>query len=356
MKLVRDARTLKAKAVSSMRTAMMAFNSYDDDGRVTTVLLHLQHATEMLLKAALAQRRAPVFDKDTGKSLGFEKCLRLCLSHHGLLPSEAGVMRTVDALRDAAQHWFVFVSEDLLYLQTRALITAFDAYMKRALDTDLNSHIPARVLPVSTKPQGDFEYLVDKEFKLIAELLKPGKRKRDEARARIRSLVAMEALVAEEVEISEKDVDRIEKAVRAEQDLTAVFPRLSTVGTSMSGEGTTLTVHFSKKEGAPVRFVGGDDPTGAAAVREVDLRKKFHLQSAELARVVSLTGPKAKALRAHLRIDEDPACCHVFEFGKTAIPCFSDNARNKMLTALDDGLNLDEVWTRYRSRSAAPCS
>ncbi|MEK0361639.1 hypothetical protein [Pseudomonas sp. CBC3] len=38
MKLVRDARTLKTKALCSLRTGMQAFNSFDDDGRITTVL------------------------------------------------------------------------------------------------------------------------------------------------------------------------------------------------------------------------------------------------------------------------------------------------------------------------------
>jgi hypothetical protein len=149
----------------------------------------------MLLKTVLIQNKARVFDKATGKSIGFEKCLRLCQSSHGLRSEEAGVMRAIDAMRDASQHWFVFVSEDLLYMHTRAVISAFDDYLKRALKTDLHAHIPPRVLPVSTEPPGDFEFLVDREYKLIAELLRPGKRQRDEARARLRSLLAMEALI-----------------------------------------------------------------------------------------------------------------------------------------------------------------
>jgi hypothetical protein len=36
------------KAISSIRASMTAFNSPHDDGRVTAVLLHLQHAFEML--------------------------------------------------------------------------------------------------------------------------------------------------------------------------------------------------------------------------------------------------------------------------------------------------------------------
>ncbi|WP_208246194.1 HEPN domain-containing protein [Rhizobium sp. T1473] len=107
MKLLRDARTLKTKAIESLRTAMTAFNSYDEAGRVTVVLMHSQHACEMLLKAVLIQGKAGVFDKGTGRAIGFERCLGLCVAHHQLTPEEAGIMRAIDAQRDAAQHWFV---------------------------------------------------------------------------------------------------------------------------------------------------------------------------------------------------------------------------------------------------------
>ena len=349
MALIRDARTLSLKAICSLRIAMTTFNSYDEDGRVTSVLLHLQHAGEMLLKAVLCQKKAKVFDKDTGKSIGFEKCLRLCQSSHGLTESEAGVFRAVDKLRDAAQHWFIYVSEDLLYMHTRAMVTAFDAYLKRALDMDLHSHIPPRVLPVSTKPPGDFDFLVDREYKLIAELLAPGRRQRDEARARIRSMLAMEAIVQDGVEISEKDINRIEKAVKDGKTFEEVFPRLNTIGTETEGEGPSITVHFTKKQGAPVQFVAGDDPAGAAAVREVDLRKKFHMRASDLAKALKLKEPRSLALRRHLEVDGDNGCCHVFEFGKTKIPCFSDNARNRMKEAMDGGL----TWMRS-GRTTAP--
>ena len=335
LKLVRDARTLKAKSISSLKMAMAAFNSYDDDGRVTMVLMHLQHACEMLLKAVLVQRKVRVFDRDSGKSISFDRSIRLCTSQHGLEVEEAGIMRSTDTWRNAAQHWYLFVSEELLYLHTRALITAFDAYLKRSFDTDLHSHIPPRVLPVSTKPPGDFEFLVDREYQLIGELLEPGRRKRDEARGRIRSMLAMEALVAEEVQVSERDIDRIERAIRARQALADVFPRLTTVGTSTEGEGTTFTVRFSKKEGAAVRFVGGDDPEAAAAIREVDLQKRFHLRPKSLAEKLGISTNKAKAMRDLLGIDSDPSCHLVFEFDETRVPSYSDNAVRRMREAID---------------------
>jgi hypothetical protein len=348
MKLIREAKTLSQKAICSMRIAMTAFNSYDDEGRVTLVLMSLQHSGEMLLKAVLCQRREAIFDKKSSRSLGFEKCLGLCTAKFVLTEDEAGVFRTIDKLRDAAQHWYIFVSEDLLYLHTRAMVTAFDSYIKRALELDLHSSIPPRVLPVSTIPPGDFDFLVDREYRLISELLAPGRRQRDEARGRIRTLLAMEALVHENVEISESDINRIEKAVRDGQKIADVFPRLNTIAAAVKGDGPMITVHFSKKEGAPVRYVGGDDPDGAAAVRQVDLQKKFHMRASELATAVGLTEPRSLALRKWLNIDKDSNCFHVFEFGSQKISCFSDNAAKQMRDAKDAGLDMEEVWRKHR--------
>ena len=335
MKLRREAKTLKRKAVCSLRHGLAAFNSYDEDGRITTVLLHLQHACEMLLKAALVQTRVGIFDK-TGRSYRFEKCLNLAKMHCGLTHGEAGVMRAVDSLRDAEQHWIIFTEEDVLYLHARGLVTAVDEVLKRVFDDDLTSHLPVRVLPISTEPPGDIDFLVDREFRKIAELLAPGRRARDEARGRIRTLLAMESHVVDEVAVSERDITRIENAIRTGKGPSDVFPRLSTLAMETSGSGIQVKVHFTKKQGAPVRFVSGDDPEEAGAVRELDLRKKFHMRATELAKRLGLTPPKSAALRDHLGIDQDRQCTHTFEFGRTKISCYSDNAARRMKDALEE--------------------
>jgi hypothetical protein len=349
MKLRREARTLKQKALSSLRRGLSAFNSYDDDGRITTVLLHAQHACEMLLKAALIQRRISIFD-GAGRSCGFEKCINLARAHCGLADGEAGIMRTIDSLRDAEQHWMLVAEQDVLYLHLRGLVTAFDEVLKRVFDDDLTSHLAVRVLPISAEPPRDVDFLVDREFRKIAELLAPGRRARDEARGRIRTLLAMESHVVDEVAVSERDITRIEKAIRNEKERGEVFPRLSTLGTEVVGEGMQVKVHFTKRQGAPVRFVSGDDPEEAAAVRDLDLRKKFHMRPTELAERLSLKAPKTAALRDHLNIDQDPQCTYTFEFGKTKFRCYSDNAVRKMKDALDE-IDMDDVWRVYRAKT-----
>jgi hypothetical protein len=251
VKLRREARTLKQKALSSLRRGIVAFNDYDDDGRVTTVLLHFQHTCEMLLKAALIQKRVNIFD-GSGRTFSLEKCASLAKQHCEVTEGEAGLMRAIDSLRNAEQHWILWTDEDVFYLHARGLITAVDDILKRSFDDDLSSHLPVRVLPVSTQAPKDIDFIVDREFKKIGDLLAPGRRARDEARGRIRALLAMESHVVDEVAVSEKDITRIENAIRGGKAAGQVFPRLATLATTTSGDGINVTVHFTKKQGAPV--------------------------------------------------------------------------------------------------------
>jgi hypothetical protein len=352
VKLRRETRILKDKAISSLRRATAAFNSYDDDGRVTTVLLHLQHAFEMLLKAALVQRRVRVFDPRLGQSIGFEKCVNLGLEHLRLSDEEAGTLRTIDAFRDDEQHWYNQLSEGLLYAHARAVVTLFDDLLQREFDDRLANYLPLRVLPISAEPPKDIQLLIDEEYQRIAELLRPGKRQRAEAKARIRSLLAMEAHAAEGVLVSRKDVSRVERAILQKKDRHHVFPRLSNLGTEITGDGLQVTVRFSKNKGAPVRLVGADDDVEAAAIREVDLQRKYHFSPAELAKHLNLSPPRTVALRRFLRIDEDPACRHDFVFGSQTHRGYSDNAVVKMRAAMTE-VDMDEVWRTHGPRRRA---
>jgi hypothetical protein len=210
----REARLLKAKAVASLRRGTVSFNDYQEDGRVTTVLLDFQHAFEMLLKADLVQKSVPVFDKRTGRSIGFEKCVNLGAMHLALSPEATGTMRAFDAMRDDEQHYLGSDDEGLLYIHVRAAVTLFDDILGAQFSESLANHLPARVLPISTDPPGDIDLLIDRQFSQIEELLAPGKRRRPDARAKIRMLLALEAHVAEDAYVSERDVNRVERAIK----------------------------------------------------------------------------------------------------------------------------------------------
>ncbi|MEV6207410.1 DUF3644 domain-containing protein [Kitasatospora sp. NPDC051914] len=361
MKLKQEARILKKKAISSLVSATEAFNSPHDDGRETKVLLHLQHAFEMLLKAALVQGKVDVFDPTLGRSLGFETCIKKAMQHSKikLNAADAGTLRAIDAMRDDEQHWFNQVPEQLLYLHARAGVTLFDDLLQRVFDDRLAVYLPTRVLPISVDPPRDLALVLDEEYTQIAQLLQPGRRAGHEARARIRTLLAMEAHVEPDTRVSSKDVDRVEKGIRNGDARAAVFPKLGEIATSVDGSGMAVTVHFTKNQGTPpVRFES-DESVPAAAIREVDLQRKYHRSPADLASALKLTLPRSVALRQHVGIDADPACSHEFVFGSQHHRRYSDNALTRMKAAMA-ALDMDEVWKAHkplgRAKTAPKCT
>lgn len=326
---------------------MTAFNSPYDDGRVTDVLLRLQHAFEMLLKASLVQGGLGVFDKKSGQSIGMEAAIRQSQQLTGLkiTNEDAGTLRAIDAMRDEEQHWLTEVDEGLLYLHTRAGVTLFDDVLHKVFGERLADHLPVRVLPISTEPPQDFVTLVDREYANVAELLKPGRRARTTARAKLRALLAMESHIDPDAQVSVADVNRVEKGVKAGKTRDQVFPRLGEVGAAVTGQGLDVQVRFVKQDGLPVRLVT-DPSVDAAAIRDVDLQKKYHRPPNDLARAVGLTTARGTALRDHLGIDSDEACRHVFVFGSQRHVRFSDNAFTRMRDAVGT-LDMNAVWVAH---------
>ena len=358
MKLKQHTRVLKRKALTSFITAAEAFNSPRDDGRVTKVLLHLQHAFEMLLKAALVQAGKPVFDQATGRSIGFERCIGLAMSDDTikLFEDDAGTLRAIDAMRDDEQHWFNEVSEQILYLHVRAGVTLLDDILQRFFGERLNTLFPERVSrsPPTHRKTSRCSWTANtrKSRNCCGPAAVPATRHVPA----IRTLLAMEAHVEPETRVSSNDVDRVEKGIRNGDPREKVFPRLSDVATVVDGAGLTITVHFTKKDGAPVHYVA-DDSTPAAAVRQIDLQNKYHRFPAELAQAVGLSGPRTVALRRHLGIDDDESCRHDFQFGSTRHRCYSDNALTKMRDAVRD-LDMEAIWKAHNpaGKACPPCS
>lgn len=358
-----NVRELKRKSLSSLRAAVTAFNSLDNDGRTTAVLLNLQHAFEMLLKASLDSAKVTVFDKRSEKSISFEAAIRKCQETPGIKVSDgdAGTMRVIDAWRDAEQHWYATVDEGLLYLHVRAAITLYDDLLHKVFGERLGDHLPARVLPISAEPPQDVQLLVDREYARIAELLHPKRRGRGEAHSRIRALLAMESHTdPDAAEIREADVRRVERGVKSGKPRTQVFPKLTTVGSSVSGEGLTVEVKLVKTGGLPMTYVSADSDVEPSAIRTVDLEKKFHMGPYDLADKAGIDRTKAIAVRRHFNLDaNDDVHSHRFVFGAQKHMRYSDNALKKMKEA-KKSLNLDDLWNAHRpplrGKKLPPCT
>jgi hypothetical protein len=308
----------------------------------------------MLLKAILEARKKPVFDKWSQKSISLDRAIRLCQQEPGvnLSEDEAGTIRVLDALRDAEQHWHLVVDEGLHFLNVRAGITLFDDLLRRVFGERLADHLPTRVLPISAEPPQTLDLLVDREYRRIAALLEPGRRASAEARARIRALLASEALRdSAAAEVSEADVRRVARGVREGKSREQVFPKLCGISCILAGAGLTVEVRMVKKGGLPVTYTS-DPNADASAFRTVDLEKKFYMGPHDLADKCGVSRNKAMALRRHLGLDaNDDHYSHRFVFGRTKLLRYSDNAWRAMKDALAT-VDLDRIWESHRTLAA----
>lgn len=79
----REAKRLLAKAGDSLLLSIELFNRPVDRGRVSAVLILLDHAFEMLLKAAIVHRGGRIREKRSRETFGFDRCVRVGLSTGG---------------------------------------------------------------------------------------------------------------------------------------------------------------------------------------------------------------------------------------------------------------------------------
>ena len=165
-------------------------------------------------RVPLRSDRSPSSTRSWAYRGGFDRCVNLAQNSLALTLEEAGTLRAIDTLRDIEQHWHGAMSEGLLYVHTRAGTTLFDDLLLRWFDERLLDHLPHRVLPISAEAPKDIQLLIDEEYSQVADLLKPQRRRGPEAAAKIRSLLALEAHTADEVFVSQRDVERVTRGIR----------------------------------------------------------------------------------------------------------------------------------------------
>ncbi|MGE0679916.1 MAG: DUF3644 domain-containing protein [Candidatus Binatia bacterium] len=156
------------------------FNQPWDRGRREAVLILLDHAFELLLKAAILHKGGKIREPYAKETIGFDKCVRKCLTDAKVkcLKEEEGLtIQIINSLRDAAQHDIVELSEQELYMYSQAGVTLYKDLLKRVFDEKLADYLPERVLPVSTEPPRDLHSMVEADFSEIRKLLKPHSRR-----------------------------------------------------------------------------------------------------------------------------------------------------------------------------------
>ena len=110
----KEARLLLHKGIDSLILSVEHFNRPTETGRSDAVLIFLDHAFEMLLKAAILHRGGAIRERRAKQTIGFDECVRRALSNADiqfLKREQALTLQTINALRDAAQHHLLDISE-----------------------------------------------------------------------------------------------------------------------------------------------------------------------------------------------------------------------------------------------------
>jgi hypothetical protein len=353
----REARLLLAKACDSLVLSIELFNRPHETARVSGTLIQLDHSFEMLLKASILHRGGSIRDKQAKETIGFDACVRRGLSDGSirfLTDEQALVLQTINGLRDAAQHHLLELSEGQLYVHVQSGVTLFDDLLTTVFQQDLHSHLPSRVLPVSTSPPTDLMTLFDNEVVEIRKLLEPGRRRGVEAVARLRPLAILNAAIqGEKGQPSDAELQRVGRKLRSGVDWGEVFQGVAAIEISTEGAGHAFSLRLSKKEGVPIELVREGTPGAAVvAVKRVDELGFYNLGAQQVADRVGITRPKALAIVEYLKLREDPDCYKEFKIGKSEFKRYSQRAidRIQQCAANED---VEEVWAKVKAGKRA---
>lgn len=347
----KEAKLLRTKAIESLVLSVELFNRPADSGRTHGVLIFLDHAFEMLFKAAILHRGGKIRGLKEKQTIGFDGCVRKGVSDAQLkflTENQALTVQMINSLRDAAQHHLLDISEAHLYIQAQSGLSLFRDVFEAVFGENLRSHVPARVLPLSTTPPLDLAALFDQETKEIQKLLRPGGRRHTEAEAKLRSLAIVEkSLSGEKVQPSISELQKLGVALtKDKKSWNEIFPGVAGITLTADGYGPSFDLRITKT-GAPTQLVKEGTPGATVvAVKRVDDLAFYNLGRDQLAENVGLSGPKTTAFIRFLKLQDDPECFKSVAIGKSKFDRYSPKAINILKEAIKK-LKVEEIWESH---------
>jgi hypothetical protein len=355
-RLRREVRLLLESSVASLTLGIELFNRPSELARTAAVLMHIDHAIELLLKAAIVHRGGKIREPRTAWTISFDKCVGKCLDEAKvkfLTREEALPLQAINALRDEAQHYHIMLSEQPFYAVIRSAVTLYGDLLKRVFSIDLATRLPGRVLPITADPPKDLHLMIEDEMKLLRELVKPGRRRKAEAKLRLRSLAVIDrSVIGEARRPSDSDLAKQLARISAGDGLAKVFPGVAGLSFSTTGDGPTLTLRITQKEGTPVHLVGeGDETAAVIGVKSVDATGYYNMGFTDLFDKLrtEISRNKLPALLWYLKLNEEPKYSRVFRFGKSAHQRYAPVIIARLREALKT-TDMDAVWLAFRKR------
>ncbi len=350
----REVKVLKAKSLDSLVLAIEHFNRPVEIGRVEAVLILLDRAFELLLKASIVHLGGKIREPRESETIGFGKCVRKCISNESikcLSEEQAITLQIINSLRDAAQHYILDLSEQELYTYCQAGVTLYGDLLRSVFDERLRDHLPERVLPVSSSPPRDLHAIIDTDFKEVKALVRPGSRKRLDAIAKLRAIAIVEqSLNGKRSQPGELEMQKLVRQVQEGRGWRSLFPSVAKLNLATEGTGLRVSVRLTKRDGDPVHLVPEGTPGATVvAVKRVD-ELGFYCHGAEdLAKKVGLTRPRAVALVQHLGLQKNEKYYKEVRVGNSRFKRYSKLAVDRILEVLPR-IDMEEVWEKHRPR------
>lgn len=349
----KEAKILLDKSIDSLMLSVEHFNRPWDQGRPEAVLILLDHAFEMLLKACIVQEGGRIRRKGARQTIGFDECVRKGLTGRKrfLINEQALLLQSINSLRDAAQHHVISISEQHLYIHCQAGLTLFTDLLDKVFGSGLYDRLPERVLPLSTRPPTNLVTLFETEVEDIEQLLKPRRRRRLEAMSRLRALAIVDsAMRGEKLQPTDSDLLSIIDQIQAHRPWEEIFPGVAAINISSNGYGPSIDLRITKAEGIAVHLVPEGTPGASiVAVKRVNELGFYNLSHKQLAQKLGLTQPKTTALIRYVGILDDPECATVITIGGSTFQRYSQKAITRLTEALKS-ISMDELWARHGIR------
>ena len=348
----RLAKLLLEKATNSLLLSVDHSNKISDIGRSEAVIILLDHSFEMLLKAALTERGANIRVKNGKReTIGIKDCINIATTRDDvsfLNQEQAQSIQLINNLRNSAQHFLTDIREQLLYSVVQTGLNCFRDVLRNVFDIQLADYFPERVLLLSTTPPADIFTIYQTEVAKIQEMLRPGRRAREQALARLRPLAILEeTLQGQDEVLNISRFKALEIKLREENSWEDIFPAVTQFTFTTDGSGYMYGLRLTKGEGAPVQFVPEGTPgADKLAIREVNMLDRYGMNITRLRKKLGLSQYVCLAIIWKLRIREDKECHKIFNVSTQPTKRYSHKALERIRDDLPN-LDIDKVKQEY---------
>lgn len=351
-KLKKNIAPLIDKSIESLTLAIELFNRPTEVARTHGVLILLQHAFEMLLKAFILKNTGSIHDKGQQYTYGFDRCLTIASEQIKVISSdERATLSILDAQRDQAAHYYIDMSEDVLYVHAQSAVTLFNDLLKKVFGVALSERLPSRILPISIRPPRDMVALFANELAEVDRLLTGGKRQGATAAARLRTILAFTVGSRQGGQrVSEKEIDAAIAKRRRNNDWDTILPEVAQLRLSTDGSGIPITMRISKDAPIAIRIAKpGEDVVGTVIKQQIDPWDVFTMSRDDLAKKLGITPPRTHALIYELKLQADAECYKELRKKSQIFKGYSKKALDMLRNAVDE-LDIEEVWKRHRTK------